>query len=295
MRKIKEDFLFDTVNVFILSVITIIVLYPLYFVVIASISNPDAVNSGKVILLPKGFTLQGYIKMVEDSRIWIGYRNTIFYTFTGTFINVIVTLTAAYSLSRKDLAGYKFIMGYFIITMYFGGGLIPLYIIVNKMGLYNSPLVLIILGMVSVYNLIITRTFYQNTIPGELLEAAFIDGCGNFYFFVKIVLPTSKAITAVLVIYYGVSHWNQFFNALIFLSKPKLYPLQLILREILIQNQSIEQNFEDMAGSMVHERERYAELIKYGVVIASSLPMLVLYPFAQKYFTKGVMIGSVKG
>lgn len=295
MRRIKEDLVFDVVNIIFLSFITIIVLYPLYFIVIASISNPDAVNSGKVIFLPKGATLQGYFKMIEDSRIWLGYKNTIFYTFTATFINVIVTITAAYSLSRKDLIGYKFFMSYFIITMYFGGGLIPLYIVVNKIGLYNNPFVLIILGMVSVYNLIIARTFYQNTIPNELLEAAFIDGCGNFFFFVKIVLPISKAITAVLVIYYGVSHWNQFFNALIFLSKPKLYPLQIILREILIQNQSIEQNFEDMAGSMIQDRERYAELIKYGVVIVSSLPVLLLYPFVQKYFTKGVMIGSVKG
>jgi putative aldouronate transport system permease protein len=290
------DKIFNIVNYTVLTGVMLIVLYPLYFVLIASISNPDAVNHGQVVFYPIGFTMEGYGKIFEDSRIWVGYRNTILYTLAGTTINVVLTLLTAYPLSRRDLAGKQWIMGYFVFTMYFSGGLIPLYVLVNNLKLYNTPYVLILLGALSVYNVIVTRTFFISTISQELLDAAFIDGCSNFGFFTKIVLPLSKAIIAVLVVFYGVGHWNQYFNALIYISKKELYPLQMVLREILIQNTSIQMQVTD--ESMMEElllRERYAQLIKYGVIIVSSVPVLMLYPFAQRYFVKGVMIGSVKG
>lgn len=292
----RADRIFDILNYTILTIVMILVLYPLYFVVIASVSNPDAVNHGQVVFYPKGLTFEGYKRIFEDNRIWTGYRNTMLYTFFGTILNVVLTLLTAYPLSRKDLRGKKWIMGYFIFTMYFSGGLIPTYTLVNNLKLYNTPYVLIFLGAISVYNVIVARTFFIQTISQELLEAAFIDGCTNFTFFLKVVLPLSKAIIGVLVVFYGVAHWNQYFNALIYLSKRELYPLQMVLREILIQNSTVQAAVVD--ESMMEEmlrREKYAELIKYGVIIVSSIPVLIMYPFAQRFFVKGVMIGSVKG
>lgn len=295
MKKSREDRTFDIINYVILGIVALVVLYPLYFVLIASFSSPDAINSGEIMFIPKGVSLDGYKKLFEDPNIWIGYRNTIIYTLVGTVLNVLVTISAAFSLSRSRLVGQKFFMGYFVFTMYFSGGLIPLYIVVNNLGLYNNPLVLVTLGMVSVYNLIIARTFFQTTLPEELFDAAAIDGCGNFRFFLSIAIPLSKAIIAVLVVFYGVAHWNSFFNALMYISEKKYYPLQLVLREILLQSKMVEPAATEGAMIDLIERQRYAELIKYGVIIVSSLPVLVLYPFAQKYFVKGVMIGSVKG
>lgn len=295
MKKSREDRVFDVINYIVLGAVALIVLYPLYFVLIASFSSPDAINSGEIMFIPKGVSLDGYKRLFEDPNIWIGYRNTIVYTLVGTLLNVLVTIGAAFSLSRSRLVGQKFFMGYFVFTMYFSGGLIPLYIVVNNLGLYNNPLVLVTLGMVSVYNLIIARTFFQTTLPEELFDAAAIDGCGNFRFFLSIAIPLSKAIIAVLVVFYGVAHWNSFFNALMYISEKKYYPLQLVLREILLQSKMVEPAATEGAMIDLIERQRYAELIKYGVIIVSSLPVLVLYPFAQKYFVKGVMIGSVKG
>jgi putative aldouronate transport system permease protein len=295
VRQSKEDLAFDVVNTFFLAIISLIILYPLYFVFIASFSNPDAVNAGRVILSPRGFTLGGYKQLFEDSSIWLGYRNTVFYTVTGVCLDVLVTISAAYSLSRPHLAGRKIIIGYFVFTMYFSGGLIPLYLVINRLHLYNNPAVLIILGTVSVYNMIITITYFRNSLPEELFDAAAIDGCGNFRFFYTIAIPLSKSIIAVLVVYYGVSHWNAFFNAMMYIGDRRFYPLQLILREILLQNRMVEPAMTESALIDLIERQRYAEMIKYGVIIVASLPVLVVYPFAQKHFVKGVMIGSVKG
>lgn len=295
IKRGRANLTFDIINYLILGLVGIIVIYPLYFVLIASISEPDAVNNGIVIWRPIGFTLEGYRKLFEDARIWMGYRNTLFYTVCGTVFNVILTLITAYPLSRTDLAGRKGLIGYFLFTMFFSGGLIPTYLLVNRIGLYNSPFVLIVLGGISIFNLIIAKSFFESSIPPDLREAAEIDGCGNFRYFIEIVLPLSKALIGVLVVYYGISHWNQYFDALIYLSKDTLYPLQMVLREILIQNSNV-QNFTD--ESMLQEmlqRERYAGLIKYGVIIVASIPMLTIYPFVQKYFAKGVMLGSVKG
>ncbi len=294
-RRTRGDRIFDGVNLALLIVIGLIIAYPLYFVVIASISDPNVVNKGQVIFYPKGVTLLGYEKLFQDATIWMGYRNTLFYTVVGTCLNVIVTVCAAYALSRRDLVGRKWLMKYFIFTMYFSGGLIPLYIQVGNMGLYNTRWVLIILGLLSVYNLIIARTFFETSIPDEMLEAAKLDGCSDLRFFVSIVLPLSHAIVAVLVVYYGVGHWNQYFNALIYVSKQEYYPLQIILREILIQSRQTEAVVSEGQIAELMERNKYAELIKYGVIVVSSLPVMILYPFAQKFFVKGVMLGAVKG
>ncbi len=295
MKLSREDKIFDLINYIVLGAVSLLVLYPLYFMVIASFSSPEMVNSGQIVLVPRGVTLDGYKRLVQDANIWIGYRNTIIYTVFGTFLNIVVTVSAAFALAHRDLVGKQFFMGYFVFTMYFSGGMIPLYIVVNKIGLYNNPMVLIILGAVSVYNLIIARTFFQTTLPPELYDAAAIDGCGNFRFFIQIAVPLSKAIIAVLVVFYGVGHWNEFFNALMYISKKEYYPLQLVLREILLQSRMVEQVATEAALIDLQERQRYAELIKYGVIVVSSLPILAVYPFAQKYFVKGVMIGSVKG
>ena len=294
-RKTRGDRIFDAFNTLFLLLVGLIIAYPLYFVVIASISDPNVVNKGGVILWPKGVTMLGYEKLFQDKNIWTGYANTFFYTFAGTTLNVIVTVCAAYALSRKDLVGRGVLMKYFIFTMYFSGGLIPMFIQINSMGLYNTRWVLIILGMLSVYNMIITRTFFESSIPDELLEAAKLDGCSDLRFFGSIVLPLSHAIIAVLIVYYGVGHWNQYFNALIYVSKQEYYPLQIVLREILIQSRQTEAVVSEGQIAELLEKNKYAELIKYGVIVVSSLPVMIMYPFAQKFFVKGVMLGAVKG
>lgn len=292
-KQSRGDNIFDIINYIILTIALIVVLYPLYFIVIASISDPDMVNTGKVWLSPKGLTLDGYKRIFEDTKIWVGYKNTIFYTIVGTFINILLTLPAAYALSRKDLYGRNFFMGIFTFTMFFGGGLIPTYILIRKLGMENTVWVMLIPGAVGVWNLIVAKTFFQSTIPDELLEAAVIDGCSNTKFFISIVMPLSKAITAVMVLFYGVGHWNAFFNALIYLRDPDLYPLQIILREILIQNEVDANMMAD--ASAVSEMQRLSEMIKYAVIIVASLPVLIVYPFLQKYFVQGVMLGAIKG
>lgn len=295
IRRTRSDLIYDIVVYIFLGLMCLIALYPLYFVLIASISSPEAVNSGKVIFAPIGITLEGYQKLFEDNRIWIGYRNTIFYTVCGTTLNVVVTLLAAYPLSRRKLPGKKILVTYFLFTMFFNGGLIPTFLVVNDLGLYNTPWILIVMGAISVYNMIIAKTFFENNISADLMEAAEIDGCGTFRFFISIAIPLSKALVGVLVVYYGVVHWNQYFNALIYVSDQNLQPLQMVLREILIQNSTTQQVFDESMMEELLRRERYAELIKYGVIVVASVPVLCVYPFVQKYFEKGVMIGAVKG
>ena len=295
MKRSKEDVVFDIIVYGILAIVTLVVLYPLYFVLIASFSDPDLVNSGQIMFWPRGLNVEGYKQIFQDASVWRGYLNSIFYTVAFTLLGVAITVSAAYSLSRPDLVGRKFITGLFIFTMYFSGGLIPLYILVNKLGIYNTPSVIILLGVVSVYNLIITRTYFISTLPMELYEAASIDGCGNFQFFVRVVVPLSKTIIAVLVVFYGVQQWNSYFNALVFLSNEDYFPLQLVLREILLQSKLVQPTMNDAMLMDMLQRQRYAELIKYGIIIISAIPVLIVYPFAQKHFVKGVMIGSVKG
>ncbi|WP_426452822.1 carbohydrate ABC transporter permease [Paenibacillus sp. S-38] len=290
----RNDLIFDVLNYFVLSVIALIVLYPLYFVFIASISNPTAVLNGEMWIWPKGITMEGYSRIIQEGSIWRGYQNTILYTSVGTAINVLLTVLAGYALSRKDLYGRSTIMVYLLITMFFSGGLIPTYLVIKKLHLINTMWALILPKAVSLFNVIIARSFFQDTIPVELLEAAKMDGCSDVTFFAKIVLPLSKAIIAVLALFYAVGYWNSFFDALIYLGDERMYPLQLVLRNLLvIQNELASQFVTDVESAEV--QQRVASLLKYGVIVIASLPLLVVYPFIQRYFVQGVMIGSVKG
>lgn len=293
VSRTAADKWFDACMYVILSLLLLVVLYPLYFVVIASISNPDLVNVGDVVLFPKDITLEGYRRIFSDPSIWLGYRNSLIYTVLGTCLNVLLTLTAGYALSRSDLAGRGIFMLIIVFTMFFSGGLIPSYLLVKGLGMLNTIWVMILPNAVSAYNIIITRTFFQSTMPVELLEAAKVDGCSNTRFFLQIVLPVSLPILAVMVLFSAVGHWNSYFQALIYLKDESLQPLQIILRKILISNEAS----ENMVDGLVNQAEvvRMAETMKYGVIIVSSLPVLILYPFLQKYFIKGVMIGSLKG
>ena len=270
----------------------LIVLYPMYFIVIASFSNSNMVNQGLVKLIPKGINFFGYRKIMERAYLWLGYGNTILYTVAGTLLNLAVTLPAAYVLAQSRFKARRFLMTLFVITMYFGGGMVPTYMLVKTLHLTNSPYVMIIMGAVSVYNLIITRTFFENSIPVELQEAAWLDGCSHIRYFWSIVLPLSRAVISVILLYYAVGHWNDFFTALLYLNKDEYQPLQIILRNILISNQAMAGTTGAGEGSYA---QQYADQVKFAVIIVSTVPVLCIYPFIQKYFVKGVMIGSVKG
>jgi putative aldouronate transport system permease protein len=293
----KGDKVFDIVNIFLLVMAALIILYPLYFVLIASISDPDLVNTGQVVLMPKGITFMGYVRVFKEKEILTGYRNTIFYTVLGTLVNLFFTLTAAYALSKKQLRGRNFFTLMFAFTMFFSGGLIPTYILVKNLNMLNKVWALIIPNAVTMYNIVIARTFFMNSVPSEIEESALIDGCNTTYTFIKIVLPLSKALIAVMALFYGVGHWNSYFSALIYITDRELYPLQLILREILVLNEMKAQMFEVMAEGedVISIQMKIASMIKYTVIVVSSLPVLIIYPFLQKYFAKGVMLGALKG
>ncbi|THF80386.1 carbohydrate ABC transporter permease [Cohnella fermenti] len=271
--------------------VLIVVMYPLFFIVIASFSDPSAVGSGQVWLYPKGFTLDGYKELFKHSNIWLGYRNTIVYTAVGTAIGLAVNLSAAYALSRKDLVGRRFLSLFFIFTMFFNGGLVPTFLTIRDFHLYDTFWVMVLPFSVAVFDIIVARTFFQTGIPPELWEAAQVDGCGNLRFYVQMVLPLSKAIISVLALWFAVGQWNSYFNALIYLHNPDLYPLQLVLREILVTNQM--QNALG-TGEAAQIALRLANLLRYSVIIVATLPIMCLYPFVQKHFNKGVMIGAVK-
>ena len=292
IRVSPADRIFDILNYVFLTLCLLIVAYPLYFIVIASVSDPTAVYAGKVILWPARFTLEGYQRILDYESFFTGYRNTVIYTVVGTAINVLITIPGAYALSRKDLVGRNFFMMGVTFTMIFSGGLIPTYLLVISLNLYNTMWALILPVAVSAWNLIVARTFFQQTIPDELLEAATLDGAGNTQFFLRVVLPLSKSIIAVMILFYAVNHWNSYFNALIYLKSAEKYPLQLVLRNILFEN-SLGDMVED--ASTLALQQRLGDLIKYGIIIASSLPLLILYPFLQRFFIQGVMIGAVKG
>ncbi len=288
-----EDKIFYAVTFALLSLFLVAVLYPLIFIVSASFSSPAAVSTGKVMLLPVDFNLTGYKAVFSNENILLGYRNTLFYTAVGTSFNVVVTMLAAYPLSRRDLPGRNGIMFLFAFTMLFGGGLIPFYMLVRNLNMVNTVWALILPGAMSVYNMIIARTSIQSNIPGELLEAARIDGCGDIKYLTAIVLPLSKATLAVIALFYAVGHWNAYFNAFLFINDRKLYPLQLFLREILVNSFMDNTMLEDPEVAAV--KQGLAELVKYALIIVSTVPVLMIYPFIQKYFVKGVMIGSIKG
>ncbi|MBQ2461699.1 MAG: carbohydrate ABC transporter permease [Clostridia bacterium] len=295
-NKIRENALSDRIFgavVLILSILCfLIILYPLWFVVIASISNSDLVNQGKVTFLPVDVRFYGYEQVFSDSRIWNGYMNTIIYVVAGTALNLAVTMPAAYALSRPDFRARNVVMTYFVFTMYFSGGLVPLYMTISNLGLISTKLILIIFVAVNTYNLIIARTFIQNSIPNDLYEAAILDGCDHFTYFWKVVIPLSKAVISVEILYYGVFHWNDYFNALVYNYKQSNEPLQMVLRRILLLNEAYASGNGGVQGGY---GQSSADQVKYAVMIVSTVPILCVYPFVQKYFEKGVMIGAVKG
>ena len=291
IRDTLGDKVFYTINAAFLTLMALIVIYPLYFIIIASISDPDAVLAGKVVLYPVQVTLSGFQKILERTDVWRGYLNTIIYTALTVLLALVFTIPAGWALSRKTLPGKKFLMVFFIIPMFFGGGLIPFYNVMSSLGLVNTIWAVILPSVVSVWNLFMTKTFFASSIPDGLIEAAKIDGAGEFRTFISLVIPLSKAILAVMALYYAIGQWNSYFNAMIFLQDEKLYPLQLVLKEILIASESTMGG----SGETILEQYRLANQIKYVSVIVSSVPVLVLYPFVQKHFNQGVMIGSLKG
>ncbi|HCL01274.1 MAG TPA: sugar ABC transporter permease [Lachnoclostridium phytofermentans] len=297
MKQSRGDKIFVIVNYTLLTVILLLCLYPLWFVIISSVSNPDLVNSGKVWLLPKEISFTGYKNLFNDKSIIRGYINTLIYTGGGTLLNLAVTLPAAYALSRKDFVGRKFFTLMFLFTMFFSGGLIPTFMTVKNLGLYNNPWVMVILGATSMTNIIISRTFFMTNIPNELHEAAQIDGCGNVRLFLQVVLPISTAICAVMALFFAVNHWNGYFTALIYIRDDRYKPLQIIMREVLMRSQfnaEMLQQGGDSAG-LLQEELKAAEQIKYALIVVASLPVMAIYPFIQKYFVKGVTVGAVKG
>lgn len=296
MKKTKSDYIFEFVVYTFLVLALVISLYPMIFVASASVSDPALVNSGQVWLWPKGFMLDGYKRIFNNAEIYSGYMNSIFYTVAGTLINLVVTIPAAYALARKDLVGRSFLSKMILFTMFFGGGLIPTYNLIRGLGMRNTIWAILIPGACSTYNLIVTRTYFTNSIPAELEEAAEIDGCQTFQLFARIILPLSMPIIAVMALLYGVTHWNSYFNAMIYLSERRLFPLQIILREILIVQQMNTSGMMAVTeAEALAEQSRIAELMKYGVMIVATVPVLLVYPLLQRYFVKGIMIGALKG
>ncbi len=294
IRWSKGDRVFQWVNTIVLTLTLVIILYPLYFVLIASFSDPTAVARGDVFISIKGFQTLGYHYVLSDPDVLIGYRNSILYTVLGTIINLILTLTAGYALSLRFM-GKTFLSLFFTFTMFFSGGMIPNYFLIRDLGMLDSVWALLLPGAVSVYNLFITRTFISGNISDSLYEAAEIDGCSHIRFFLFIVLPLSGVLIAILTLFYGLGHWNSYFNAILYITDRKKFPLQLVLREILILNKISASDIANQDPELLAQMQQVADTMKYSLIVVASVPFLVLYPFLQKYFVKGVMIGSIKG
>lgn len=296
-RKIK---LFDVVNITLLLLLTFICIYPLYYTVIASFSDYIPVATGKISFWPVDFTTLAYEAVFENPEIWLGYRNTIIYTVCGTLFNLFLTIPTAYVMSKKRMFGHTLFTWFFLITMYFSGGMVPTYLLYKNLNLINNPMIMIVTGGLSVYNMIVARTYFSSSIPESLFESVRIDGGSEFDQFFRIAMPLAKPVVAVITLYYAVGHWNSYFNAMMYLSNKKYHPLALVLRRILILNESVVS--DDLLANMdvriledLTQKANMAVVMKYALVLISSLPLLIAYPFVQKYFVKGVMIGSVKG
>ena len=291
--KTKFDRVFDTVNYILMGIILIVVMYPLYFVIVASFSDPAYVNAGETMLFPKGLTFEGYQKALEYDMIMTGYKNSIIYTFVGTCINLAVLIPASFALSRKELVGRKLFTTLCLITMYFSGGTVPTYLLVRDLGMFNTIWALVLPGAFSVYNMIICRSFFKSNVSEELFESVKLDGAGYTRFFFSIVLPLSKAIVAVMVLYHALGHWNSYMSIVYYIQKPEMYNLQTVLRKL---TETISTGaMENVDSEYLASAEKLAELLKYSTILLAALPMIILYPFVQKYFVGGVMIGSVKG
>lgn len=298
MRK-YSDAILKVVLFVVMAMVVIATVYPLYFCIIASFSEPSEVVTGRVTFVPVGFTTEAYQNAFNQSEIWVGFRNSLIYTLLGTLLSLCLTVPAAYVLSKKQLKGRTILSWYFVLVMYLSGGLVPTYLIMKNLGLLNKAYSLIVIGSFSVYNMVVCRVYYDSSIPEELYESARIDGCSEFGQFFKIALPLSAPIVAVIGLFYASARWNDYFNGLIYLSNSDLFPLQLVLRNILIQSQmaaaAIDPTLDSEAVYALTRRAYLAETMKYALILISSAPMLILYPFVQKYFVKGVMIGAVKG
>ncbi len=291
-EKTWADKSFDILNGILIFVVFFVTIYPIIVIISSSFSSAESLMAGKVVLWPVDFTLDGYKAVFKNESIWTGMANSVFYTVAGTLINLILTVLAAYPLSRRDFKAGPVISFVFAFTMWFSGGLIPTYLLVKDLGFINSRLAMLIPGAINVWNMVIVRTYFQTNIAGEMLEAAKIDGCSDYQFLWRIAIPLSKPTLAVITLYYAVAHWNAFAVAYIYLQNPKLYPIQVVLRDILLLNQT-----QEMAGDVSADTNArlLSELLKYAVVVVASLPMAIIYPFVQKHFVKGIMIGGVKG
>lgn len=286
------DKVFTVVNALIMILVCIVIIYPLYYVILASVTDPIVVNSGKLLFYPEAWFTEGYKTTLEYKPLWTGYANTIKYTVTGTLLSLACTIPAGYALSRRDLVGRRPIMFLFTFTMFFSGGIIPMFLTIKSLGIYNTIFAMILPVAVSAYNLIVCRSFFESGIPEELLESARIDGCNDFGFFFKIAIPLSKTIIAVMCLFYATAMWNQFFNALMFLQDDSNMPLQVVLRNLVLMNQASQMT---SSGAEMITKQKLVEQLKYCVVVVSAAPLLVVYPFLQKYFAKGVTVGAVKG
>lgn len=289
-----SDKVSDIILVIIIVALIIVIAYPLYYVLVASVSNPYDVYAGKTFLLPSDFSLKGYKAVFSDPSLYTGYINSIKYTIIGTIFSVTMLYLTAYPLAQRDLPGRKYISLFFIITMYFGGGLIPTYLIVKDTGLIGNMWSLFIPGGVSVANMILVRNYFETSIPHELIEAAQIDGCDKLKVFLKIVIPLSMPIMSVMVVFSMVAYWNDWFTALIYLPKPEMAPLPLVLRNILIKSSASATQASTISGGYA-ELNKLTEMIKFASIVVAAAPMLIIYPFVQKYFEKGMMAGAVKG
>lgn len=299
MQKAVSDRIFDIVNITLLGIIALVMIYPLYFTLIASVSDPYQVVNGNVYLFPLDFSFEAYHNVLNESRIWVGYRNSLIYTVFGTIFNLLLTIPAAYVLSKRNLVGRGLLSTFFLIPMYFGGGLIPTYLQVKTLGLLDKPYTLILLGGISVYNVVVSRVFFQTTIPEALYESARIDGASDFRMFFGIAIPLAKPILAVMCLFYAVGHWNDYFTALVYTSNSAYEPLQMTLRGILLLNQKAMEaiNKGNIDAQTVIDMSRLAyiaEAMKYSMIFIACLPMLIAYPFVQKYFATGMMIGALK-
>ena len=291
-KKSRGDKAFDIALIIIGLLIMVVIAYPLYFVIIASFSQPEAVLGGKLRFLPIGFNIESYKMVLSERKVWVGYRNTLLYTVLGTCINLVLTTLAAYALSRKDMPWRTPLTFVISFTMLFGGGMIPVYMVVRGLHLTDTLWAMVIPNAIATYNLLVMKNYFQSSIPEELQEAAAIDGCSHFKTLIKVVLPLSTPILAVIVLFYAVGHWNAFFNAVIYLRNQELFPVQIVLRDILLQN-SLEAVGGDLTG--MYEKVMRGETMKYALIIVASAPVIIMYPFVQKYFVKGIMVGAIKG
>ena len=293
IRTSVQDKTFDVVNVAIMILLLCVYIWPIWFVIIASFSDPMEVQLGKVLFLPSKLSIQSYIELINRSSIWTGYRNSLIYLVSGTFLDMVFTICAAYPLSRKDFMLRRPVMVFLLITMYFSGGLIPMYMLVKALGLINTIWCILLSGVLSVYNILIMRSYFMNSIPSALQEAAVLDGANSYQYLIKVVLPLSKPVLAVIALYNAVGRWNDYYTALVYIHNEDMYPLQLVLREIL---DSVTAKSTDITNNLdMTDQVKLAQSLKYSSIIVATIPIMLIYPFVQKYFVKGVMIGAVKG